>query len=383
MRTYKWFCLVFVAAVLLSCKGTSEEELMGDWQKRAGYPWNGLAYASTFVIGDKGYVVGGYNGNNALRREVYVFDHTAGAGADNYGEWTALNLLPSEIPARYQAVGFSVNGKGYMGTGWAFIGTDDVTTLKDFWQYDPNTDTWMEVAPLPENAHKRRGAIAFSLTDTNGKEWGYVGCGYTDDPDRAYLSDFWRFDPDGTTDGLPGSWTPVTGYRGDKRLGAIVFVIGNKAYICCGERPANVIDFWVFDGTNWEKRRQMANTNPDEDFDDDYGGLARSFGVGYVVEVPEQGGVLRGHIVGAKTNGSSNWEYNHTPENEGGDLWVQRTSFYNNQSGKTPGNREGLISFSFPSSGRAFVGLGRSGSLFYDDLWEFKPLIEDYVYDDY
>ena len=381
MKAYKWFFLIFVSGIMISCKGTSEEELIGDWQKRTGLPRGPRGFAATFVIGNKGYVISGHNGTNVLRREVFAFDHTVGEHTDKMGEWSQLNSLPTEVPARYQAVGFSVNGKGYMGTGWAYIDTDDDKVMRDFWQYDPDTDSWTEVAPLPADAEARRGAIAFSLFE-GGKEYGYVGCGYTGDPDREYLKDFWRFDPDDVTDGMIGKWTPIR-YRCEKRAGGAVFVIDNKAYICNGENPQKTNDFWVFDPNaienEWEKRRQMANVNPDEDYDDDYGSLSRAFGVAYVVWVEERG-QFRGHIVGGNTNGSSNWEYDHNPANEDGDLWVQRTSFYNNI---TKQSREGMISFSFPNSGRAFVGLGRQGGTYYDDLWEFIPLIDDYIYDDY
>ena len=387
MKTNKWIFLILVSSVLISCGGTSEEELIGDWQKRAVLPWVGRSHATAFVIGNKGYVIGGHNNTNALRRDVYVFDHTVGEGSDEQGAWKPLNPLPGYIPARFQAVGFSLNhngkAKGYMGTGKGFLGTDDVRTLHDFWAYDPELDSWSEVASLPKEA-ARQGAFAFSLSVDGRGELGYVGCGFTGDPDNAYITDLWEFDPEGTTDGLPGKWTQLISRVG-KKTGGVAFVIDNKAYICNGENPGLVNDFWVFDpnnkGNEWQRRRSMDNVNPDEDYDDDYGDLKRSFGVAYVARVNEKGGKLRGHIVGGKAGKSyTNWEYNHDPLNEDGDLWVQRTSFFNRNSQQT---REGMISFSFPETGRAYVGLGKGGTALYDDLWEFKPLLDDYTYDDY
>jgi len=381
MKRYKWFFLIFVSGIILSCSGTSEEQLVGDWQRRAAFPRSGRCHAATFVIGNKGYVIGGYNGSNQLRPEVVVFDHEAGVK----GAWTELENLPDEIPLRQQAVGFSLKKKdgksyGYIGTGWCFLGVDRDSTLRDFWQYDPETDTWAEAASLPDMAQRRRGAIAFSLKMGND-EYGFVGCGYSGEPDREYLQDFWQFDPNDETDGKIGKWTRLGGYGGGKRAGAAAFVINNKAYICVGENTSYITEFWRFDPQDkqWSLLRQMSNANRDEDYDDDYGPLARAFGVAYVVDVPGLG--PRGHIVGGKTGaGHTNWEYNHHPVAEGGDLWLQRTHFYNNISTNT---REGMISFSFPT-GRAFVGMGKSGTISYlDDLWEFKPLIEDYTYDDY
>jgi hypothetical protein len=121
----------------------------------------------------------------------------------------------------------------------------------------------------------------------------------------------------------------------------------------------------------------MSNANQDEDYDDNYGILGRMHGVAFVVPV---GGDLRGHIVGGvESPGSTCWEYEHGDFADPVDLWVQRTSFYNNNNRQ---NREGMISFSFPELGRAFVGLGKQGQQPYDDLWEFIPLIDDYTYDD-
>ena len=395
MKRYNWFFLILVTGVMFSCKPESEEELVGDWQRRQSCPGTGRCHATTFVIGNKGYVIGGYNGTNTLRREIYEFDGEKAVWRSTFP------LVPVRIPARQQAVGFSLNGKGYMGTGWAYLGTDDEGTLRDFWQFDPGKydptiedeeernlsweEAWEEVAPFPGKA--RRGAVAFSL-QVGAKEYGFVGCGFTDGDDAEYLMDFWKFDPNGTTGEKNGKWTQLDlehdPYEGGKRAGAAVFVVNNKAYICVGENTNGAItDFYVFDpnastGNQWSSLRTMANANKDEDYDDDYGRLQRAWGVGYVVAVD---GELRGHIVGGKAGyGYTNWEYNHHSVNEGGDLWTQRTNFYNN--GSASHAREGMISFSFPN-GRAFVGLGRSGISNSEDLWEFKPLIEDDTYYDY
>ena len=372
MKTYRWFFLVIVLGILASCGGTSEDELVGDWRRRAFFRADERSHCATFVIGDKGYVCCGWNGLKARLSDAYVFEHNAG----EMGNWQTIKEFPGK--PRSHAVGFSVNNFGYVGTGW----DGDETDMKDFWRYNPGSDEWTEAAPLPEVARARREALAFSLT-VGGKEFGYVGFGfYSDAKNRGYLSDLWQFDPDGqTTDEngkvWEGSWTEVTGYGGYKRVGAVAFVIDNKAYICNGKNPADVTDFWVFDPSAsavkdvWTKKRTMWDANPDEDYDDDYRGLPRSYGVAYVVEI--RPGQPRGHIVGGGK--SSNWEYDHD-----NDLWTQRTQFYNHTSSQS---REGMVSFSFPNTGRTFVGMGKGGVAYYDDMWEFIPLEPDYIYDDF
>ena len=395
MNTYKWFFLIVIASVLISCAGESEDELIGDWQKRASFTLEPRSYAATFVIGDKGYVCCGSTGSRqGPVKHVLVFDHTTPNGS-----WSVLKSFPG--PAREKAVGFSlkVKGKdyGFIGTGWnGYL----EKLYKDFWCYDPEKedtedDAWIEVAPLPKNGYPRRGAIAFSLK-VGDKEYGYVGFGWTGDlideeVGNLYLADLYRFDPEGTTviDGQTymGEWEVVKGYGGDKRLGAAVFIIENAAYICTGENPSSptgyAIDFWKFDPDGERKGnplwtgtptlRPMAETNKDEDYDDDYGTLKRMFGSAYVVKLPDGQG-MRGHIVGGSPN-SQTWEYDHI-----NDLWIQRTTFINNSGGRSA--REGMIAFTFKTSGRAFIGMGRSGSKNYEDMWEFIPLIEDEIHTD-
>jgi hypothetical protein len=380
MKTYKWFFLILIASVFVACGGDSEDELVGDWRRRAPIPDAGRTGAACFVIGDKGYICGGAINTSAVqrkRKEVYVFDHASG---DGRGSWRTLKPFPGA--ARQQAVGFSltVDGKGYgyMGTGW----DGDEVSMNDFWRYDPGTDTWDSIAPLP--AVERRGAIAFSLT-VNGKEYGYVGTGYTGYPDGNYLIDFWQFDPAATTanesggNPLHGKWTQVNGYSGFKKGGAVVFVIDNKAYIATGINTSGntTTDFMMFDPNSsdaarvWTYKRAINNSDQDEDYDDDYGTLARSYGVAFTIPVS---GETHGHIALGSSNHTV-WEYDHV-----NDLWTERTSFYNNSMRQARANS---IAFSFPQTGRAFVGLGLYGtSAYMDDMWEFFPLIEDYTYND-
>ena len=311
MKTYKWLFLILVAGILISCKKTSEEELVGDWQKRAVFAGFGRAFTANFVIGNKGYVVGGATSSRVPLKEVYVFDHVGGGGTDmrgnSLGTWDQLLDFPGD--RRQQAVGFSLNGYGYMGTGWSVDAAGDGITLSDFWRFDPNLDAkvvnaWEPIADFP--GRSRQGAIAFVLNE-NGTDYGYVGCGFhIDDEGRnIYLNDFWRYDP------LNNKWAQVSGYGGNKRNGAASFVIDNKAYICSGENADGTIsDFWMFnpnagEGSKWTRLRDMYDSNPDEDYDDDYRQLPRAFGVAYTATL--KNGELRGHIVGGQPNGNINW----------------------------------------------------------------------------
>jgi len=389
MKKLKYLFLIFVASALVSCGNPSEPPLVGDWDRRAVFPLAGRSHAATFVIGDKGYVVSGTHGlNRQLRRDVVAFDHTAGSldrRGMTQGSWSRLENIPDSMPARQQAVGFSLNvgGKvyGFVGTGWTWSEeVRDMVTLNDFWRFDPDTEDWEEITPMPPNASKRRAAIAFTLS-IEGLEYGFVGFGFEGDPERNYLLDLWRYDPR-QEGGQP--WTEVGGYSGDKRRGATVFVIDNRAYISTGDNGNTLVsEHFVFDPDGvrhgrpmWSRLRDTRNASRDHDFDNDWGPLPRTFGVAYVASVDGQ---LRGHIVGGATAAgavpsirpNSNWEYDHEH-----DLWQERTTFVNNGA---PRNRAGMVTFSFPHTGRAFVGMGVTGTTHLDDFWEFIPLVDDCV----
>ena len=56
------------------------------------------------------------------------------------GNWIAK--APFGGTVRQYAVGFSINNKGYIGTGWDMgAGYRD-----DFWEYDPATNSWTQKA---------------------------------------------------------------------------------------------------------------------------------------------------------------------------------------------------------------------------------------------
>lgn len=86
------------------------------------------------------------------------------------GNWETKSSLTTSntlIGARFGAISFSINGKGYYGTG----SSGSSTRFKDFWSYDPLTDCWTQVADFGSTA--RSSAISFVL---NGN--GYVGGGF-------------------------------------------------------------------------------------------------------------------------------------------------------------------------------------------------------------
>lgn len=68
-----------------------------------------------------------------------------------------------------------------------------------------------------------------------------------------------------------------------KRYFGTAFVIDEVAYICCGRNNStDLVDFWKFDGSNWTQLRDIADTDSDNDYDDDYA-ITRSEAVSFVI----------------------------------------------------------------------------------------------------
>jgi hypothetical protein len=94
--------------------------------------------------------------------------------------WTIKASLPEG--SRYDAVGFSIGSRGYIGMG--YLVTDSAIFYKDFWEYDPGTDVWTQKTDFGNTA--RQAAVGFNIA---GK--GYVGTGWDG---SSYIKDFWEYD---------------------------------------------------------------------------------------------------------------------------------------------------------------------------------------------
>lgn len=109
------------------------------------------------------------------------------------GIWTKKSDFPSS--SRNNAVSFSTGGKGYYGLGQKQTDIYKFKVYTDFWEYDPEKDTWTQKTDFP--ADGRLGAKGFAL---NGK--GYAGFGYIIEAfgpsagGNHYLPDFYEFIPD-------------------------------------------------------------------------------------------------------------------------------------------------------------------------------------------
>lgn len=171
-----------VCLALHSCGGDDDDDL-GNWVKVGDFDGLPRSGAVCVVLDDKVYVAAGYyNGDDDDYRlkDLWVYNSTM-------EKWTKKASMPDEALPRNKAVGFAAAGKIYVGTGYGEYVEEGITyekKLNDFYEYDPASDTWTRIADFPGTA--RYDAVAFSLNDK-----GYVGTGYDDNDQK----DFYEYDP--------------------------------------------------------------------------------------------------------------------------------------------------------------------------------------------
>ncbi|NBP68214.1 MAG: hypothetical protein EBR30_17660 [Cytophagia bacterium] len=192
------------------------------WRKMANLPANGRFGAAGFAIGDKGYIGTGF-GVGGKFKDLWEFDPLNNT-------WTQKANLPGE--ARQYSVGFAIGNKGYIGLGVAGASN---TQAKDLWEYDPITNSWTQKADFGGSG--RHGAIAFVVGSK-----AYVGTGRTSlSATVTHVKDFWEYNP------ATNSWTQKADFAGTARAFAAAFAIGNKGYVGTGNDGAFKNDFYEYD----------------------------------------------------------------------------------------------------------------------------------------
>jgi len=150
--------------------------------------------------------------------------------------WLSTFTRKADFPgsARHNGVAFAINGKGYYGTGMAGLNADS-QLLNDFWEYNPLTDQWEQIADFP--GEPRAGASAFVI---DGE--GYTGLGtkryywYNSDDSKIYFKDFYKYEPGTNT------WIQISEFSGTERHSAASFTLGMDGYIVAGYWGANGAD---------------------------------------------------------------------------------------------------------------------------------------------
>ena len=354
-----------------STSSTTSNTTLGNWVKVADIDGSGRYYASSFVIGNYAYVVGGAGYGNTpsatALKDMWRFDPSANGGQ---GSWFGTQLAPIPV-GRNSGVGFAINNKGYVGTGSTVFNINQGgTQLNDMWEYDPTANTWKQMASVPGGP--RFAAIGFNIGNL-----GYVGTGQVADPNNPgnYISikDFYSFDP---TKSDTGKWVAESSMVNDKRYGAQSFANNSMGYVVGGINDGGTAstDFEVFTpgaaqgaGT-WKVLtpiKPLSDSSKTSAYTSD---LARCNGV--VLVIGGYAYLVTGSTSYQGASVNTNWMYNFQT-----DQWVQRSPYPTANTTPRPA-RFGAVGFVV--NGRAFVGSGTASvsQKPFSTFDEFQPNVQ-------
>ncbi len=198
------------------------------WYQRTSFPrTGGISNGIGFSIGSKGYVGLGMATGSAMgtqygpQNDFYEYNPSTNS-------WTRLNDFPGA--PRYCDVGFSLNGKGYVGLGYTFAYPNPTIYYKDFWEYDPATDEWTRLPDFPGE-----GRYQHVLG------YGVDGCCYVG---LGTINDFYKYDV------AQREWTNLSYLPGAERTGSFSFGVGPNIYYgggLIGNTQGTVVsDVWEY-----------------------------------------------------------------------------------------------------------------------------------------
>jgi N-acetylneuraminic acid mutarotase len=363
------------------------------WTRKADQPGMPRTEAIAFSIGNKGYWGTGVNfqnfNNPTSYNDFYEYDPTTDA-------WTQKANVGGSV--RAAAVGFSIGNMGYVGTGTGQVdvsnGIPNYPFLKDFWQYDPSADTWTQKADY--GGGPVEVAVGFTILDK-----GYIGSGDTGTCSHCGVkpsADFWQYDPatdhwqqiagfaktepgagirfslngkgylgvDGSSndvweyDTLTDVWSQKVAFPGPLRSGITGLTIGDKGYAGTGASQSlgYYNDFWQFDPVlnTW-----TAKAN--------FGGGPRTAAMGFGIGSKGYMGTGTTDVNSRAAGKKDMWEYDPAT-----DTWTPKTDF-----GGTP--RSGSIAFTIGDIGYTAMGNDTTNATFGEthDLWRYDPATDTWV----
>ena len=284
-----------------------------------GAPRAGMA---TFVLGNRGYAVGGIKEDGSTRK-MYSYSKPQ----NDWDDELSLGGLTGGGLERNLACGFALNGKGYVclgeGLGSAF--------MNDLWEYDKANQTWTQKADFIGTP--RRGASSFVINNI-----AYVGTG---EDQQGLCSDFYAYSP------FENSWEPIASFPGDARRQAVGFELNGYGWIATGDAGVLKNDLWSYNvvTNQWQQKSNIPG-NPR------LGAVAWSSSPSaYVATGQDATGEYLNDV----------WQYNYYQNS-----WTQRNIFIG-------GGRVNAIAMVI--NGSVFVGGGYNGT-YLDDFFTYNGIAE-------
>ena len=295
----------------------------GAWIQKAPFGGTAKHRCMGFSIGNKGYIGGGHinSGITVNYKDFWEYDPATNS-------WSQIADFGGGY--RYHGTAFTVGNYGYVG-----LGENENSEYKnDFWKYIPLINTWVQVADFP--ADPRRGACSFVIDDT-----AYVGTGQAD---TGYKTDFYKYSYTTNT------WIPIAPFIGEASSSAVAFSNNGKGYVGTGHVIGNdTKDFYCYDpiSDSWLQKADAGLTN-------------RQDATGFVIN--GIGYIGTGNDVAGDYNFDDFWAYNFDT-----DTWSQIADF----DGQ---GRRYMVSFIINNV--AYCGTGTNGTNF-RDFWAFVPFLSN------
>jgi len=310
---------LFTVTVLLLL-GLGQVSAQGTWTQKANFPGAPRLVAEGEALNGKGYCGLGSTASGQYLRDWWEYDPTTDS-------WTQKADFPGS--GRRATVGFVIGSFIYVGMGW-----NGFSTYKDMWRYDPATDTWTAIATYPGSGG--RNNIEFSL---DGK--GYVGGGGIGT--WPYYDDFWEYDPGANT------WTQKASFPFGIRVGGAGISVNGKGYIGLGNGGGfapHFNDWWEYDpvANTWT---QKADHPSPHTIQPTYFLLNDTIYVG-----------LGNHNVGT-------WPNEVYKYDQANNTWIASTPFAG-----VP--RFTAVNFAINGKGYVMTGQSDAGVLL-NDVWEYAP----------
>ncbi len=326
---FRLFSILFLSAILAACNDAVDSPYPAvSFDPKSTMSSTGRSSAVSFVIADKAYVALGRSGTrSAALNDCWEYNPVTDS-------WREMEPFPGK--KRVNAIAEVVAGKAYVGLGfdldYGFY--RDEAFLKDFWSFDPASNSWTRKADFPNK--NTNACISFVANGAIYAGFGFDGW--------AFKNDLWKYNI------ADDRWEQMAETGVHARTGAVACASGEHVYIGTGYHTTSENDWWEYFPSNdtWKKLKNM----PDK---------GREFGVSLSVDnrfFVATGRYFHGNLTGGHLKADL-FEYDAMRN-----VWYER--------GTLPGGgRENAVAFVV--GGKAYIGFGENDQGMLNDLWSFTP----------
>ena len=206
------------------------------WYQKAHVGGEARHRVVAFSIGNKGYVGGGHVNSGVLKTYADFWQYDPGSNT-----WTQIADFGGG--KRFHSSAFTIENRGFVVAGE----DHEDSYTNDLWEYIPEVNTWIRRADYP--GEPRRGGVTFVLDG-----FGYYGTGQSR---LGYLADFYKYDIESNT------WSEVADFIGEPRNAAVSFASENRGYVGTGHVPGRALkDFYEYDASldSWSRKADVSDT---------------------------------------------------------------------------------------------------------------------------